>query len=297
VGLTSAAGLVVAAAVGLAAPSAAQAGPALLVLAALLGLPHGAVDHLALGWSQGTSGPAPRALLVAYALGAVLVAAVALAAPVPAVLVLLLLSAAHFAEGEVAFDELRGGPGLRLPAAALGTAVVALPLLLRPDQVRGIVAALDPALPGVLAQVRLPVLVLTGVLVVAGLVVGVRAAPGCPTRSSGSSSGRPRRAACSSSPPGSAPGTRPATSCGCSTCSPTAGGGAGAAADARAPSRRRGRPGGARCARRRPGRGCRPPSWSSCSRSPCRTRRSCAPASRPALTPEQRACQTGRRTT
>ena len=50
-----------------------------------------------------------------------LVASAALAAPVPAVLVLLLLSAAHFAEGEVAFDELRGGPGLRLPAAAGGS--------------------------------------------------------------------------------------------------------------------------------------------------------------------------------
>ena len=175
VGLTTAAVLCTAAVVGLLAPSTAQAGPALLVLAALLGLPHGAVDHLALGWSQGEHGPAPRLLLVGYALGAVLVAAAALAAPVPAVLVLLLLSAAHFAEGEVAFDELRGGPGLRLPAAALGTAVVALPLLLRPDQVQPIVSALDPALPAVLAELRLPVLALTAVLVVAGLVVGLRA--------------------------------------------------------------------------------------------------------------------------
>jgi Brp/Blh family beta-carotene 15,15'-monooxygenase len=181
VGAGSVAVLVLASAVGLAAPSAASAGPALLVLAALLGLPHGAVDHLALGWSQGERGPAPRALLVAYALGAVLVAAAALAAPVPAVLVLLVLSAAHFAEGEVAFDELRGGPGLRLPAAALGTAVVALPLLLRPEQVRPVVAALDPALPAVLAQLRLPVLALTVALVLAGAVAGVRARAWRPT--------------------------------------------------------------------------------------------------------------------
>ena len=173
-GLTPAAVLLAAAVVGLTAPSTAQAGPALLVLAALLGLPHGAVDHLALGWSQGAHGPAPRLLLVGYALGAVLVAAAALAAPVPAVLVLLLLSAAHFAEGEVAFDELRGGPGLRLPAAALGTAVVALPLLLRPEQVQPVVAALDPALPAVLDGLRLPVLTATAVLVVAGLAVGLR---------------------------------------------------------------------------------------------------------------------------
>ena len=181
VGLGSAAVLLVAAAAGVTDPAVAQAGPALLVLAALLGLPHGAVDHLALGWSQGTRGPAPVALLVAYAAGAVLVAAAALAAPVPAVLVLLLLSAAHFAEGEVAFDELRGGPGLRLPAAALGTAVVALPLLLRPEQVTGVVAALDPALPAVLAGLRLPVLMVTGLLVAAGLAVGVRARAWLPT--------------------------------------------------------------------------------------------------------------------
>lgn len=181
VGLGSAAVLLFAAGTGLAAPAVAQAGPALLVLAALLGLPHGAVDHLALGWSQGTRGPAPVALLVAYAAGAVLVAAAALAAPVPAVLVLLVLSAAHFAEGEVAFDELRGGPGLRLPALALGTAVVALPLLLRPEQVRAIVAALDPALPAVLLQLRLPVLALSGVLVAGGLLVGVRARAWLPT--------------------------------------------------------------------------------------------------------------------
>ena len=180
-GAGSVAVLVVAALVGVAAPSVAAAGPALLVVAALLGLPHGAVDHLALGWSQGERGPAPRPLLAAYALGAVLVAAAALAAPVPAVLVLLVLSAAHFAEGEVAFDELRGGPGLRLPAAALGTAVVALPLLLRPEQVRGIVTALDPALPGVLAQLRLPVLAVTGALVLGGLLVGVRARAWLPT--------------------------------------------------------------------------------------------------------------------
>ncbi len=181
VGAGSGAVLLVAAAVGLAAPSAAEAGPALLVLAALLGLPHGAVDHLALGWSQGRRGAAPRALLVAYALGAGLVAAAALAAPVPAVLVLLLLSAAHFAEGEVAFDRLRGGPGLRLPAAALGTAVVTLPLLLRPEQVRELVAALDPALPAVLAELRLPVLAVTAALVLAGLLVGVRARAWRPT--------------------------------------------------------------------------------------------------------------------
>ena len=56
----SSVGLVaVAATVGALAPAAAaDAGPALLVVAGLLGLPHGAVDHLALGWVRGRTGPA-----------------------------------------------------------------------------------------------------------------------------------------------------------------------------------------------------------------------------------------------
>ena len=267
------------------------------MLAALLGLPHGAVDHLALGWSQGEHGPAPRLLLVGYALGAVLVAAAALAAPVPAVLVLLLLSAAHFAEGEVAFDELRGGPGLRLPAAALGTAVVALPLLLRPEQVRPVVAALDPALPAVLAELRLPVLAMTAVLVVAGLVVGVRARA-WPATAELALVVPPRRSRrrCSSSRRGSGPGTRRATSCACSTCSPDgSAGAAGAAARAR-----RARADGGRARRPRrcsppPDAGCRPLSSSSCSRSPSRTQpssRGCVGGLRSHS--EGSACQTGR---
>ena len=170
----------VGAAVGVLVPDTG-AGPALLVLAALVGLPHGAVDHLALGWARGQEGPAPLPLLVAYATGAVLVAAVALSAPLPAVLVLLVLSAAHFAEGELAFDRLRGGPGLLLPSAALGTAVVALPLLLRPEPVRPLLRALDPGLPAVLAQVRGPVLLATAALVLAGVASGLVARAWRPT--------------------------------------------------------------------------------------------------------------------
>jgi Brp/Blh family beta-carotene 15,15'-monooxygenase len=159
---------------GLLVPSTGAAGPALLVLAGLVGLPHGAVDHLALDWSQGRGWPA-RWVLVAYTGAAVGAAAAALAAPVPAVLVLLVLSAAHFAEGEVAFDRLRGGPALRLPALALGVAVVALPLLLRPEPVQPLLTALDPSLPSVLAVTRTPVLGATAVLVLAGLLVALAA--------------------------------------------------------------------------------------------------------------------------
>lgn len=163
--------LAAAAAVGTLVPAAGRAGPALLVVAGLLGLPHGAVDHLALDWSRGRAGAPTRRLLAAYVAGAVLTAGLALTFPVPAVLALLVLSALHFAEGEAAFDRLRGGAGLRLPALALGVAVVALPVLLRPDPVRPLLAALDPALPAVLDPLRAPVLFATALLVVAGLAV------------------------------------------------------------------------------------------------------------------------------
>ncbi len=171
----SAAALALAAGTGLLAPGpAVAAGPAVLVAAGLLGLPHGAVDHLALGWARGRPGAARPGVLALYATAAAGVAALALAAPVPAVLALLVLSAAHFAEGEAAFDRLRGGGGPALPAAALGTAVVALPLLLHPVQVRPVLAALSPDLPGAVARSAPVVLAVTAALVVAGLAVAVR---------------------------------------------------------------------------------------------------------------------------
>jgi len=169
--------LVVALATGLIAPGPlAAAGPVLLVVAGVLGLPHGAVDHLAWGWARGETGaPRPRVVLL-YALAAALAVAAALLAPVPALLVLLVLSAAHFAEGEVGWHRLRGADGLWPAGAAAGLAVVALPLLLRPDAVRPLLATLDPALPGVLLrpEIRLTVLVMTGLLVLAGAVAARR---------------------------------------------------------------------------------------------------------------------------
>ena len=166
---------VAAAAGGLAPDLMDRAGPAVLVAAGLLGLPHGAVDHLALGWARGRTGAARPAVLVAYLLAALTAAALAVAAPAPALLVLLVLSAAHFAEGEAGFDRLRGGPGLAVPALALGSAVVVAPLLLRPAAVGPLLTSLAPALPDLLAGVRLPVLALTAVLVAAGLLVALRA--------------------------------------------------------------------------------------------------------------------------
>ena len=168
--------VVLAACTGLLGPGlTTAAGPAAVVVAGLLGLPHGAVDHLALGWVRGRTGAARPVVLLAYAAAALAAAGIALAVPLPALLVLLVLSAAHFAEGEAAYDRLRGGPGLALPAAAIGVAVVAAPLLLRPAAARSLLVALAPSAPALLAQVRLPVLAATALLVLAGLVVALRA--------------------------------------------------------------------------------------------------------------------------
>ena len=153
---------------------AASAAPAVLVVAGVLGLPHGAVDHLAVGWGRGRAWRSHPGFLVGYATAALAAAALAGADPAPAVLVLLVLSAAHFAEGEYAFDRLRGGRGLVLPAAAVGIWIVAGPLLLRPAQARPLLASLDPALPGLVASGRAVVLAAALLLVLAGLGVALR---------------------------------------------------------------------------------------------------------------------------
>ncbi len=161
---------------GLVAPELLQAaGPALLVAAAVLGLPHGAVDHLAWGWAQGEVRPRLR-VVVGYALAAVAAVGVALLAPLPALLVLLALAAAHFAEGEVGWARLRGARPEWTAGAAAGVAVVALPLVLRPADVRPLLDGLDPGLAGVLldSPVRAGLLGLTAVLVAAGLLTARR---------------------------------------------------------------------------------------------------------------------------
>ena len=150
------------------------AGPSLLVAAALLGLPHGAVDHLALGWSRGRIQGARPEVVVLYAVAAVGVAAVALTWPLPALLALLVLSALHFGEGEAGYDRLCGGAGSAGSAAGVGGAVVALPLLLHPAQVRGLLTSLDPGLPGLLASVRTPLLIGVVGLAGAGLLSAIR---------------------------------------------------------------------------------------------------------------------------
>ena len=124
----------------------AGAGPALLVIAALAGLPHGAADVVLLTADR-SRGIITRAWwLLAYAVVAALVVVVALAEPSLALAALLVLSVAHFAEGEAAFDRLAGGKGSGLAALAIATSIIALPPAVHPDQVRTVLEPLAPGL-------------------------------------------------------------------------------------------------------------------------------------------------------
>jgi Brp/Blh family beta-carotene 15,15'-monooxygenase len=104
---------------------------AVLVAGLLLGLPHGAVDHLVPAWRLGWS----LTRLALFGLGYAGLAAGAYAAftavPGPALLLFVLVSAWHFGTGETAFAGLRAGRPVRpRPGASLvlGGLVLLVPL-------------------------------------------------------------------------------------------------------------------------------------------------------------------------
>ena len=126
-----------------------------LVVGLLLGLPHGAVDHLVPGFVLRDR--APHLLLVA--LGYAGVAAVAWVClrwqPIVALVVFVGLSVVHFGLGEVAFDQVRGGRRLHpdpLAAFAAGGAVLLLPLTTAPDALAPLIAVLAPGTTGLLPR-------------------------------------------------------------------------------------------------------------------------------------------------
>ena len=130
----------------------------------VLGIPHGAVDHLVPWWWAART--APVRALWAFALGYAAVAAAALAAfllaPTPTVAVFLVLSAVHFGRGEVASWAERAGrpvppPGADLlPAAATGATVVGALLWADPATTDPLLRAVTPALADVVLAVRGP---------------------------------------------------------------------------------------------------------------------------------------------
>ena len=147
--------------------------PALALLAVVAGVPHGAVDHLAL-----VAPPVGRrrsALVAAYVATAVLAAVTVVLAPAPAFVAVLAMSVWHFGTGDVELaDELaaradRAGWRRMLHATAAGSVPVLLPLTA--PAATATLVALEPRLsavtePALLLVVRVAVLALAAVAAV-----------------------------------------------------------------------------------------------------------------------------------
>ena len=124
-----------------------------LVAGLLLGLPHGAVDHLVPGFRLGHSAARAGGVAVAYAVLALVVLVAFRTWPGPALALFVILSVAHFGTGETAFHDLRQGrsPGVDvLGAGAFGAAVLVLPLLHHRGAVAPLIALVVPGSSGLL---------------------------------------------------------------------------------------------------------------------------------------------------
>ncbi|MCZ2829153.1 Brp/Blh family beta-carotene 15,15'-dioxygenase [Modestobacter sp. VKM Ac-2986] len=144
-GAALAGGLLVPGLVDRVAPTVALAG-------ILLGVPHGAVDHMVPFWTSGRR-PRPSALgrvLAGYVAVAAVAAGALLLAPTATVAVFLLASAVHFGRAEAVVSAEHAGRRVPGPAqewlvtAAHGLAVVALPLVLWPGPSADVLGRLAP---------------------------------------------------------------------------------------------------------------------------------------------------------
>ncbi len=160
-----------------------RAAAGLAVVGILIGIPHGAVDHMVPFWTSATR---PRAAVMAWALAQYVgIAAVAGAAlylvPDVAVTVFLVASALHFGWGEAQFaraSDAGSTTGLHAVAAiAHGAAVVVLPLSLWHHQAAGVLGRLAPWYAGdssgwLLAAAASVVLTLNAAVALAALLAG-----------------------------------------------------------------------------------------------------------------------------
>jgi Brp/Blh family beta-carotene 15,15'-monooxygenase len=145
-----------------------------LVAGLLLGLPHGAVDHLLPAWRLGWRAGRLALFAAGYALLAAAGYAVFRWAPEASLAVFVVVSAWHFGTGETAFADLRAGrPVRRWPAAAatVGAVVLLLPLargLGDPaEDVAAVLQRLAPSWNGMAAAgVAVPALAAAGGLLV-----------------------------------------------------------------------------------------------------------------------------------
>lgn len=173
------------------APTRTAAVP-LAVVGALVGVPHGAVDHLIPWWwassgqaggpGTGRRGPLTLGLFaLAYAGVAALALTALLVAPTAALVAFLALSALHFGRAEVATSAERAGrptPGGRAEhpvSVAHGLVVVGLLVWARPDQTDPLLRPLSPWLADASVRSRSAGLVLVAAVVVTGLAVLLRA--------------------------------------------------------------------------------------------------------------------------
>lgn len=149
-----------------------------LVAGLLLGLPHGAVDHLVPRFRRGAEAPGLALVVIVYTAVAALAYAGFRAAPALALVVFVAVSAAHFGSGDVAFvDDRADSPGghRTVRAAAHGGVVMLLPLVLAPATTATVVADLVPGTSGVLPPaVRAATAAGVAVAVVLALAVDAR---------------------------------------------------------------------------------------------------------------------------
>ena len=160
----------------------------LAVVGALVGIPHGAVDHLVPLWwgnDQSSQRVGPRrsttSRLVLFAAAYTACAGAALTAlllaPTPMLVAFLLLSAVHFGLGEVVTSAERAGrpvthaSGERLVAGAHGVVVVGLLFWSRPETTDPYLRTLSPWLADAATRSRGVGLLLVAATVTMGLVV------------------------------------------------------------------------------------------------------------------------------
>ncbi|MEK8110408.1 Brp/Blh family beta-carotene 15,15'-dioxygenase [Micromonospora sp. M12] len=115
----------------------------------MIGLPHGAVDHLVPAWQCATARPlrATVGQLLAYAGTAAATVALFLWTPIPVLTGFLILTVLHFGAGDVAYQAERDGqPPARsvLAILAYGGPPVVLPAALWPRTVDPLLDAVAP---------------------------------------------------------------------------------------------------------------------------------------------------------
>ncbi len=153
-----------------------------LAIGLLVGLPHGAVDHLVPEWTLGRELPRSTFLLIlfAYVTVAALAFGLLLVQPVLAASLFLVVSILHFGAGDVEFLGAAGRSwSWQRPVAVLafGLPPVALPIAVHAEQARPVLVGLAPELAVLTApNVRTVALVVTFALV--ALTVWIAVAQG-----------------------------------------------------------------------------------------------------------------------